>query len=98
MGQDIHGLTDGLEQFSPPPPDPGVAAARPGIAGGGLLETAELTAADTESATALTGYVQRAHDEFVALAGIARGAAQDYLAGNAAGAQALTVAGTGLGD
>jgi hypothetical protein len=98
MGEDIHGLTDGLEQFSPQPPDPGVTAARPGIAGGGLLETADLAAADTASATALTAYVQRAHDEFVALAGIARGAAQDYLAGNAAGAGSLTAAGTGLGD
>lgn len=98
MGDDIHGLTDGLEQFSPQPPDPAVAAARPGIAGGGLLETAELTAADTESATALTTYVGQAHDEFVTLTGITRGAAQDYLAGNAAGAQALTAAGAGLGD
>lgn len=98
MGEDIHGLTDGLEQFSPQPPDPAVATARPGITGGGLRETAELTAADTESATALTGYVQRAHDEFVTLAGIARGAAQDYLAGNAAGARALAAARSGLGD
>ncbi len=98
MGEDIHGLTDGLEQFAPQPPDPGVAAARPGLGGGGLRETAELTAADTASATALAAYVRRVHDEFVALAGIARGAAQDYLAGNAAGARALATAGSGLGD
>lgn len=98
MGEDIHGLTDGLEQFAPQPPDPAVAAARPGIAGGGLRETADLAAADTTSATALASYVRRAHDEFVALAQIARGSAQDYLAGNAAGARAVASAGTGLGD